>query len=460
MSDQAKRPERLKPFYETPEPGIEIPLIEEVATLKQGDSTAKGTVKITQEWSPMGLYWDFSGTTLDDFEFGEVDILSNSFTATGRLFSKGPHRIAGYINGKVEIGTDHKLDRVTFHLADYPDITGRNVFFDEIQDGTTTTSLRWSEVVLEADGWQITLQPYKDNYSLRRKARRSQQVVLSGIGGIRRANGEQFKKKSVLPLLEALRIFLSFAFAEWSPPLLVVGSNKVAERSFQLWSNYDVAPRSHLSGWLDDRHGDHLTQAFPGFMARWASESWREPLELAVTWLIEASRRSGGTEGAIAFGQIPLEMLAWLVFVEDKTIVDPDEFDKLSAASKLQMLLSQCGVPFEVPTRLTALATVAAGLKKKTGKLPTGPNLVTKVRNSIIHPNERNRRMLSEWEKDYAVKISDIRWETRQLFKSYITLVLLQLIGYSDKYANHITPRKLGELEYVPWAVPIQPATT
>jgi hypothetical protein len=52
-------------------------------------------------------------------------------------------------------------------------------------------------------------------------------------------------------------------------------------------------------------------------MARWSHENWQEPLELAVTWLIEASRQSGKTEGAIAFGQIPPEMLAWLVFVDD-----------------------------------------------------------------------------------------------------------------------------------------------
>jgi hypothetical protein len=176
-----------------------------------------------------------------------------------------------------------------------------------------------------------------------------------------------------------------------------------------------------------------------------------KPLELAVTWLIEASRQSGGTEGAIAFGQIPLEMLAWLVFVDDRTIVDADEFDRLSAASKLQMLLSHCGIPFEVPPGLSTLAKIATEQQKKSGKDVTGPQLVTKVRNTIIHPNEKNRRLLVEWEDAYSVKIGEIRWETQQLFKWYITLVLLSLIGYSGKYTNRLVPCGIGEVEDVPW---------
>jgi hypothetical protein len=105
--------------------------------------------------------------------------------------------------------------------------------------------------------------------------RESQKVVLSGVGEIRKADGSQFKRMEIKPILEALRIFLSFAFAEWSPPLLVVGSNDVAEKSCQFWGNYDVSPRPYLRGWLDEHHGQHLADAFPGFMARWSHENWQ-----------------------------------------------------------------------------------------------------------------------------------------------------------------------------------------
>ncbi|MCY2994354.1 MAG: hypothetical protein NTY19_41755 [Planctomycetota bacterium] len=461
MTEQPHPPDRIKPVYETPEPGKEIRLIEEdQAVLKQGDAEVEGKVTITQEWSPMRLYWDFTGTNFDAFALGEVKLASKSFAARGRLFSQGKHRVSGYIEGTVEIGSGHKLDRLTFHLPDYPEFISNHDFHEEIKEDTRTTSIRWNEIVLEAEGWRIRLQPYRDIHSLRQIGRETQKAVLSGVGEIRKGDGTQFKKEKVKPVLEALRIFFSFACAEWSPPLLVVGSNNVAERSCQYWGNYDVTPKSYLRGWLDEHHGQHLVEAFPGFMARWSHENWQEPLELAVTWLIEASRQSGGTEGAIAFGQIPLEMLAWLVFVDDRTIVESDEFDRLSAASKLQILLAHCNIPFEVPVGRSALTTIATEMQKKGGKATTGPQLVAKVRNTIIHPNEKNRRILSEWESSYSVKIGDVRWEAQQLFKWYITLVLLRLIGYSGKYANRLTPSKLGEVEFVPWAVPDEKEAT
>lgn len=445
-------PDRIKPFYETPQPGEKILLLtEDEATLKQNSAVVKGTVKITQEWSPMGLFWEFIGVDFSAFNFGEVELESKSFKAKGRLFSQEKRRVAGYIEGKVELGSDHKLNRMTFHLPNYPDLFGGKQYHDEITKEGKTTSLSWSQVVLESDGWRILLQPYRDIFALRQKSRETQKVVLSGVGEIRKSDGSQFNKKEVRPILAALRIFLSFAFAEWSPPLLVVGSNDVVEKSCQFWGNYDVSPRAYLRGWADEHHGQYLADAFPGFMARWSHDNWQEPLELAVTWLIETSRQSGGTEGAIAFGQIPLEMLAWLVFVDDRTIVDDNEFDKLSAASKLQMLLAQCGIPFEIPVGLSALTTLASKTKHA-----TGPQLLTKVRNTIIHPNEKNRKSLTEWETAYSVKVGDIRWEAQQLFKWYITLVLLSLIGYSGKYANRLTPCKMGDVELVPWAAPVE----
>jgi hypothetical protein len=457
MIEKIPAPDRITPFYETSEPGKKIPLIEEDgATLKQNDIEVKGKVQITQEWSPMGLYWDFEGSSLDGFGFGEVEIKSTSFIAKGRLFSIGQNRVAGYVQGTVELGSDHKLDRVTFHFPNYPEFIGNNDFNDEIASGTKKTIIRWNEVILEADGWRIRLQPYRDIFSLRQKGRDSQKVVLSSVGEILRIDGSKFKKKRVEPLLKALRIFLSFAFAEWCPPLLVVGSNNVDKKSCQFWDNYDVLPTSYLRGWLDEHHGQHLADAYLGFMNRWSKENWQEPLELAVTWLIESSRQSGGTEGAIAFGQIPLEMLAWLVFVDERTIVEADEFDRLSAASKLQMLLAHCGIPFEVPSGLSTLTKIATDQHTKSGKQVTGPQLVTKVRNTIVHPNEKNRKTLAEWEKVYSVKIGDIRRETQQLFKWYITLVLLRLIGYSGKYANRLISRIIGNVELVPWAVPTE----
>ncbi len=290
MSDKATAPNRLKPLYETPKPGSEILLIEEEATITQGRIEALGKVRIKQEWSPMRLNWDFQGTGLEDIVLGEVEISAKSFKATGRSFNRGKHRITGYLKSNVDVGTNHRLDRLTFHLPNYPNVSDGWEYRGEAEDGGITANAQRSEVILEADGWRITLQPHRRVTTLLRNSVRSQKTVLTGVGEIRRANGKQFKKKEAQPLLDALRIFLSFALAHWSPPILVVGSNRVSEKSCQSWVNYDLGALTYARGWLHPSHGQSLSSAFPGFMALWANENWHEPLELAVSWLIEASR--------------------------------------------------------------------------------------------------------------------------------------------------------------------------
>src|SRR5260370_1421768 len=82
----------------TKHPGSEILLIEEQgATLKQEDREAEGTLRITQEWSPMGLFWELTGANVGAFAFGEVELNSKSFKASGRIFCMGQHRLSGYV---------------------------------------------------------------------------------------------------------------------------------------------------------------------------------------------------------------------------------------------------------------------------------------------------------------------------------------------------------------------------
>ena len=225
-----------------------------------------------------------------------------------------------------------------------------------ITEDLTSTIL--SEIILQACGWKIRIQPYRDIHNLRRSGCQKQKIVLTGVGEISREDDTQIRTKDVEPILEAISYFLSFAFAEWSPPLLAVGSNDVAQKSCQFWASYDLKHKPYPKGWLGAFQGTFLSEAFPGFMSLWMNEQWREALKLSIYWLIETSRHTGGTESAIAIGQIPLEMLAWLMFVEESNIIQSGEFDKLSAATKIQLLLSHCNIPFEVPPELETLNKV------------------------------------------------------------------------------------------------------
>lgn len=457
MSDRQK----IIPFYETPVPDSEIILTKEKATLyplhpdaENIDLKAEGYIEITQQWSPMRLLFDFQGelTSTDDRDedyfhpskdlnwLSElVKIETNTFSTTGLVYAVGRDGLDGEIEEKeISKGTDHKLDRVTFHLPNYSLITNDNANHNhpENDDFKERLAARF-RIKIEADGWQITLTPHEDFERLDHEAFLSHKTVLNGTGEIRKADGSQFKVSQVRRLLEPLYYFLSFTCLEWTPPLLIVGSNNVTDKSWQLWSNYQIRRsfQGDLKSWIPTGGGFALSRAFQGFLDKWGSPIWKESLEIAITWLIETSRQSEDdrNDGAIAFAQIPLEMLAWMIFVDDQQVVDEDEFEKLSAASKLQLLLSHCKINFDVPESLETLLK----LTQKT-KYNTGPKIVTKIRNTIIHPSKKNRDVLREWNSKYGTKSRLAFIESRSLFEHYLTLVILFLIGYEGEYNNKL----------------------
>jgi hypothetical protein len=191
-----------------------------------------------------------------------------------------------------------------------------------------------------------------------------------------------------------------------------------------------------------------LTQAYPGFCKLWEKSNWRFPVTQAITWLIEAATTSGSTEGAITFCQIPLEMLAWIVFVDEQPLVDAKLFDGLHAADKFHLLLDRCGIPIGIPSELKSLTAIADEASKKY----TGPKIITYIRNSIVHPKESNRKELAGLVTKAKVARQQAYREALQLFTWYTTLVLLRLMEYRGEYANRLALNAPEQLEKVPWA--------
>lgn len=471
MNNESHTPNRIKPYHETLEPDGPIILFKEVVrafplypTSENKHLEAEGELQIIQRWSPMRLEFKFDGDLVppddideDDYTternllsfgwFGDsIKFESDYLATTGLILIEGDREIYGEIDDEtIIVGTDHKLDRVTFHIPNYHEIHGS----ETIQDREEGMVLDWSELNLEADDWFISLQPYRNIKKLDQEAFLKYKTVLSGVGEIKRTDGTEFKTSEAQNILDALHFFLSFVFMEWTPPLLPIGSNRVKEKSWQLWRNFDVrrSEDSGLKRWAPFS-GEYLSQGFQCFFKKWSNPEWREPLEMSITWLIETTRQSDQTAGAIAFGQIPLEMLAWMVFVDGTPILSDSQFNKLNAASTFQLLLSHCHISLDVPEGLTSLKKVV----NQTKNLSSAPQLITNIRNTIVHPHKNNRRLLQQWEKQYKVDIKSILRESRILLQHYITLILLYLIGYQGVYRNHTRSSSCYD-EVVPWNI-------
>jgi hypothetical protein len=452
MSEEPSKSTRISPIYRAGPGDESTTLYESKIPISQGTQEVSASVRIIQHWDTLQLWWEANGSDFKDFRIGEIELrLPKNQLLNGRVFSASVNRLEGVILGQAFLGTDYPVDRVTFHLPNYPDLHFKSVGTGT-EDNSETQENTWPEIVLVANEWMIRLQPMENIGDRLSGAQMAQRPVLSGVGELTRRDGAQFKRQDTLKLFDAVSMFLTFAFGNPSPVLLAVGANQVSQKSFTFIRHHNIDPPELPKGWLRPDRAADLPDAFPGFIDLWDNQHWQDSTRLAVMWIVEMSRRHNRNDVRLAFCQIPLEMLAWMVFVDGNKILDSKEFDRLSAASKIHLLLTRCRIPVKIPETLDSLTTLAKD------KSLTGPQVITLIRNTIVHPNSENRKKQQGWNADSGQEIDKVYNEAFELFREYTTLVLLNLMDYSGDYWHHYK-RRNGFLEWdqVPWVFDHKP---
>ena len=158
-----------------------------------------------------------------------------------KLLCKGSFTLA---NGSVtpfEPGND--LTRVTFGILNFPAFLG-----EEYQPPKTIEEFgkgyqRRDFVILEASPWVIDLRSLKNTRETIKRLRSDGGYGLTHEASIRRSDGKPFSTKHIGPLLDLLRLFLSFARGAYCGLTLVAGYNENGHRVWEKWST------SHASPW-------------------------------------------------------------------------------------------------------------------------------------------------------------------------------------------------------------------
>ena len=432
----------VKPTFDMSEQNRPQKLSEHVdASLSQNGVSLSGKLTIEFGSKDPYLIWiletrDFRDAGFESkVNFGACEITFGKRKFTGQIVSTGSHSIIGWVIGEVSIGTQHKLTSFTTHLIHCPvlDVNGARVKL-----GAALSRPASQNVELVLDEWKIQISSCQDvNESL-------------GFRGLIRVTHEgEFKQELVSPLLEQLYYFLSFSFGSWVSPFLTSGSNAEYSQFFKHSIGYKSSNEWDLKGWLPNGMPNCLEAAFPGFVGLFLKEDWREPLIAAIDWLLDSITSTRDSQKKkMTFAQIPLEMLAWMVFSDSTEIIPENDFKSLSAASKISLVLNNARIPLGVPDDLTELLKV----QSKYEVLNNGPKLIVKFRNTIIHPSKKNRLFLKEVEAECNVDLETVYRESLRLYQSYTTLVLLNLVGYRSMYANRLGTSWPPKTEIVPWA--------
>jgi len=362
----------------------------------------------------------------DDPSF-DVPVLVTSTT-----FGAVPTRVKGIVREPLSLGnTPFKVLR--FCLANFPDYIGAPVRYEQ----GDSRGVMLGRLQVTADLGECRLDEIREAHDLRMAARRGSGFVISHVGEWLPSSG-QMTVTDAEATLDMLHTWFGLLRGAWSGPLFPQGlvAGEVVWRQFASWN---LGDSREVSTWLPRRKPLDLSRMFAGFVQRWNDAAWKGPLRSSVSWFVEANSPGTTHESRIILSQVALELLAWVRLVETQKLHSRSDFNRLSAAGRIRVLLQQIGAPTAIPAYLAHLPSLCQG------DAFDGPGVMTRVRNALVHATEDNRDVIGTLD---GVTL----YECSQLALQYVELVLLAICGHNGHYARRAWRAWQGDDEVlVPW---------
>lgn len=360
------------------------------------------------------------------------------------LIQEYRNRISGQLQNPVLLVYSQETSYVLFHLTNFHRFLGSSITSQHVDHP-------WSgRVVLEAEGWKVTIDARENIADLVCSLRSSSGFAVTHIGKLEKVNGKTFTAEEALSFLEVLYYYFSFVRGIWSSPILPVGYDANGEVVWREWNTQ----KNKLDIWHDHQQGVYswflelnsrecLVEVFSGFVGQW--KDLKESLMLSIHWYVEGNKHVGGVEGSIVLIQAALEHLSWVWLVDKKRDIEKEKFKKKynATSKKINCLLEKLSIPKNIPSSLSELALFESSLEHSANN---GPYASTEVRNSITHADPENRTRLRNISSSAKVEAWEISlW--------YLELILLFLCDYKGVYSNRISRSRLnGGEEVVPWS--------
>jgi hypothetical protein len=437
-------PPALRPLYLTEEPNQPIQLYQGSLEITQGETVVTGTGNILLEWFPsLDVKFELSNPNhfFLSFQLDKASLKLLEFTppvTTGVfIYKKSESFISGSLDNPFILQSEQNLSSLLFHLINFRDFQG---------NGISTPNRRhfWhGRVVLEADNWSVIIDSLENFRDIKESLKSQGGYAVTHVGKLERSDRVTFTAEQADDFLTVLYLFLSFSRGLRTPPILQVGNNISEEKVLEKWTcDYMTSSWTHVKSWFPNLQAQSLKKAFPGFLQRWKSPTWQEPIKLGIHWYLESNAQAGSIHGSIVLEQVAFELLSWVLVVEEKGLLSPDGFSKLPAADQLRLLLSQSGVPLKLPRSLVNLSQASSALN-----WVDGPQAFTEIRNAITHSgNQKKRQKIVQLPFPAIV-------EAYELGLWYLELVFLRLFEYQGDYFNRVAqkPRYQDNIEAVPW---------
>ena len=296
-------PVGLTPIYRTSAVNEPVQLYEGLVEIEQSAKKCFGTGAVRFEWLPRpAVRFEVTVSPVErrglKLEPCRLHLEGRKWHADAflqeisNLFGPADSAVAGVVNN-FEIGRDQKVSHVMFHVANFTDYLGRAVRNAEGRKCWRGRS------VMESKDWRITL----DKIEMEKEELEELQAVggfaITHVGKLERSDGKRFAASKTETVFEALFRHLSFCRGAWVAPILPIGFDASGDRIWEQWRGWKIEHWRGGQNWFNSHSEEGLSKGFPGFLARWADEKWKESLLLANHWYVEANMCAGGVEGSI-----------------------------------------------------------------------------------------------------------------------------------------------------------------
>ena len=323
------------------------------------------------------------------------------------------------INGSVTtLKLTTELVLIQFDIVNFPNFRGpQDLRVTEVQEEEVTYRTLGS-VQIQVGSWylELTAEPdLADN-----------DYAVTHTGRIARHDGAVFSIEEGMSIHTTLMRFLSFARGGRCGSTCLRGKSRKDGWVWEQWGNPRVSPVNSQPTWFDLRHGELLTQVFPGFLHFWEQSTNQQTMLVALDWYCETLIASS-TYTRIVLIQIVLERLASML---------GESHGRLSERVRKALKRIQAASCIEVPLECKALASF---VPKKDD--PDGPGKLVEIRNDLIHAGMQ-----------HGILLGEVYFEASQLGLWYAELQFLYLFDHRGQYSNRITRKAHGDLGIVPWA--------
>ncbi|MFB9372308.1 hypothetical protein [Kitasatospora albolonga] len=447
MSTPSPRPGELSlsPVYPFNQPGEPIKLY---AGPIDGLSSTEvaGVVELT--CGPrLSLDWKVEGGDFIDFAFrSDVSLVLHRQDGNMQLQGVPRDNDGGWSNGAVFGDADAPLKRIVAHWFNVPRLRGSVDLKQETSDGAYSWQgrARWR---FETGGWKITLDVRPDHSDVWADFHGSQIYVMTHVMELCRADGSSFTAHQAEPVMSALHVGLSFALGQWVAPMLPVGLGEQGEILWEDWRSLHCDPAQRRgSAWWYEQETDSLEDFLARAIAEFVDPARRAALRLQMMFAITATVDRGFVEQRITSAAAGLEHIMWQNLVLSGKLTKQEyESRAWPAARLLRKALAEAKIPVDIPDDL--LPTVDRYVKKRRslyGENLDCPDVVTRMRNRIVHPKEDQAELY---------ELEGLVTEVWLAARHYLTLLILNSVGYRGIYRDL---RKIsgwvGDVGTVPWS--------